>query len=82
MGVGAGNVPAYMNKSCDIEQAVNDIVLSKAFDNGMVCASEQATIIDQEIWDEALATFERFKVYFLNDEEKQNFLNICLAMLK
>lgn len=70
LGVGAGNVPAYMNKSCDIEQAVNDIVLSKAFDNGMVCASEQAAIIDQEIWDEAIATFERFKVYFLNKEEK------------
>ena len=44
MGVGAGNVPAYMNKSCDVEQAVNDIVLSKSFDNGMICASEQAAI--------------------------------------
>ena len=82
LGVGAGNVPAYMNKSCDIEQAVNDIVLSKAFDNGMVCASEQATIIDQEIWDEALATFERFKVYFLNDEEKAKLSKYMFGYVK
>ena len=39
MGVGAGNVPAYINKSANVEQAVNDIVLSKSFDNGMICAS-------------------------------------------
>ena len=71
MGVGAGNVPAYMNKSCDVEQAVNDIVLSKSFDNGMICASEQAVIIDEEIYDEAIKMFKRFKVYFVNKEEKQ-----------
>lgn len=70
LGVGAGNVPAYMNKSCDVEQAVNDITLSKAFDNGMICASEQAVIIDKEIYDEAIASFKRFKVYFVNEEEK------------
>jgi len=50
MGVGAGNVPAYIEKSANIKQAVNDIVMSKAFDNGMICASEQATIIDKEIY--------------------------------
>ena len=70
MGVGAGNVPAYMNKSCNVEQAVNDIVLSKSFDNGMICASEQAVIIDKEIYTEAVDLFKRFKVYFLSKEEK------------
>ena len=70
MGVGAGNVPAYMNKSCNVEQAVNDIVLSKSFDNGMICASEQAVIIDKEIYTEAIDLFKRFKVYFLSKEEK------------
>ena len=64
MGVGAGNVPAYMHKSCDVEQAVNDIVISKSFDNGMICASEQAVIIDEEIYEEAKEIFKRFKVYF------------------
>ena len=71
MGVGAGNVPAYMNKSCNVEQAVNDIVSSKSFDNGMVCASEQAAIIDEAIYDEAIALFKKFKVYFVNKEEKK-----------
>ena len=70
MGVGAGNVPAYMNKSCDVEQAVNDITLSKSFDNGMICASEQAVIIDEEIYKKAVDTFKRFKVYFVSPEEK------------
>lgn len=71
MGVGAGNVPAYMNKSCNVEQAVNDIVLSKSFDNGMICASEQAVIIDKEIYSEAVELFKRFKVYFASKEEKK-----------
>ena len=70
MGVGAGNVPTYMEKSCNIEQAVNDIVISKSFDNGMICASEQAVIIDKEIYDESKKLFERFGVYFVNKEEK------------
>ncbi len=71
LGVGAGNVPAYMEKTCDLKQAVNDIVLSKGFDNGMVCASEQAVIIDKEIVDEARKEFESFGVYFLNEDEKK-----------
>ncbi len=70
MGVGAGNVPAYIHKDADVEQAVNDIVLSKSFDNGMICASEQAAIIDKEIYKEAKELFVRFKVYFVNKEEK------------
>lgn len=71
LGVGAGNVPAYMEKTCDIRQAVNDIVMSKAFDNGMVCASEQAVIIDEEIYDEAIKTFKEYHTYFVNKEEKK-----------
>ena len=57
LGVGAGNVPAYIEKSAKLERAVNDVVLSKAFDNGMICASEQAVILDTEIYDEAMAEF-------------------------
>lgn len=70
MGVGAGNVPAYINKSANLEQAVNDIVLSKSFDNGMVCASEQSIIIDKDVYDEVKALFKKFKVYFASKEEK------------
>lgn len=69
MGVGAGNVPAYMNESCNIEQAVNDIVLSKSFDNGMICASESAVIVDASIYEETKKMFQKFKVYFASKEE-------------
>ncbi len=71
LGVGAGNVPAYMEKSCNLRQAVNDIVMSKSFDNGMICASEQAVIIDKEIYDEAVAEFKSYGVYFVNASEKK-----------
>lgn len=70
LGVGAGNVPAYVEKSCVLKRAVNDIVLSKSFDNGMICASEQAAIVDQEIYDAFKVEMSRFKVYFANHEEK------------
>lgn len=70
LGVGAGNVPAYIEKSANVKQAVHDIVVSKAFDNGMVCASEQAAIIDQEIFDEVIEGFSRFGVYMVSKEEK------------
>ena len=71
LGVGAGNVPAYIEKTANIKQAVNDIVMSKSFDNGMVCASEQAAIIDKEIYDETLARFKEFGFYLLNKTEKE-----------
>ena len=70
LGVGAGNVPAYIEKSADIKQAVNDIVLSKAFDNGMICASEQAVIIDSEIYDEVIEEFKKFNVHFATKKQK------------
>lgn len=75
LGVGAGNVPAYMEKTCNVKQAVNDIVMSKAFDNGMICASEQCVIIDQEIASDALARFKKYGVYFVNADEKEKLEN-------
>lgn len=71
LGVGAGNVPAFMAQDCDIRQAVNDIVMSKSFDNGMVCASEQAVIIHKNIYNEAINLFKQYSVYFLSEEEKE-----------
>ncbi|GAA2740899.1 bifunctional acetaldehyde-CoA/alcohol dehydrogenase [Kitasatospora cinereorecta] len=70
LGVGAGNVPAYVEKSADLRRAVNDIVLSKTFDNGMICASEQAVILDAEIRDAALAEFRKLKAHLASVEEK------------
>lgn len=71
LGVGAGNVPCYIEKSANIKRAVNDIILSKTFDNGMICASEQALIIDNEIYDEVKREMIDNNCYFLNNEEKQ-----------
>lgn len=52
LGVGPGNGPAYIEKTANIKRAVNDIVLSKTFDNGMVCASENSAVIDADIYDD------------------------------
>lgn len=71
LGVGAGNVPAYIETTANLRQAVNDVVMSKTFDNGMICASEQAVIIDKEIYDFAKEIFKEYKVHFCNDKEKQ-----------
>jgi acetaldehyde dehydrogenase/alcohol dehydrogenase len=79
LGVGAGNVPAYMEKTCNLRQAVNDIVMSKAFDNGMICASEQCIIIDQEINEAALALFKKYGVYFVTPEEKAKLEQFCFG---
>ena len=69
LGVGPGNVPCYINKNVDVERACTDLMISKTFDNGMICASEQAVIVDQEI----SAQFERImkenNCYFLDEEE-------------
>ncbi|MCM3767453.1 bifunctional acetaldehyde-CoA/alcohol dehydrogenase [Neobacillus niacini] len=70
LGVGAGNVPSYIEKTANIKRAVNDIILSKTFDNGMICASEQALVIDQEIYDEIRKEFIENNCYFLNEEER------------
>ncbi|WP_240135673.1 bifunctional acetaldehyde-CoA/alcohol dehydrogenase [Streptomyces sp. MUM 178J] len=70
LGVGAGNVPAYVHKSAKLRRAVNDLVLSKSFDNGMICASEQAVILDEEIYDEALTEFRRLHAHLATAEEK------------
>lgn len=71
LGVGAGNVPAYIEKTADIKQAVNDIVLSKAFDNGMICASEQAVIVDNEVYETVKNQFRNYNVHYATKEEKE-----------
>lgn len=69
LGVGPGNVPCYIEKSAKIKRAVNDLILSKTFDNGMICASEQAVIIDQEIFNEVKQELIDNNCYFLNKTE-------------
>lgn len=80
LGVGAGNVPAYVEKTANIRQAAHDIVMSKAFDNGMICASEQAVIIDKEIYDEFIKEFKSYHVYFVNKKEKALLEDYCFGV--
>lgn len=80
LGVGAGNVPAYVEKSANIRQAAHDIVMSKSFDNGMVCASEQAVIIDKEIYDEFVAEFKSYHTYFVSKKEKALLEEFCFGV--
>ncbi|MCU4670835.1 bifunctional acetaldehyde-CoA/alcohol dehydrogenase [Bacillus paralicheniformis] len=70
LGVGPGNVPCYIEKSANLKQAVNDLILSKTFDNGMICASEQAVIIDKDIYSDVKVEMTRNNCYFLNETEK------------
>ena len=69
LGVGAGNTPAIIDDSSDILLAVNSIIHSKTFDNGMICASEQTVIVLDSIYNKVRDEFERRGCYFLNNEE-------------
>ena len=69
LGVGAGNVPAIIDESADILLAVNSIIHSKTFDNGMICASEQSVIVPETIYDAVRAEFARRGCYFLEGDE-------------
>ena len=69
LGVGAGNTPAIIDDSADIILAVNSIIHSKTFDNGMICASEQSVIVLDKIYNEVKNEFERRGCYFLKEEE-------------
>ncbi len=69
LGVGAGNTPCYLHKSADIDMAVVDVIVSKTFDNGTVCASEQTIAIDGEVYDEVLQKFASLGAHIANEEE-------------
>ena len=70
LGVGAGNAPAYVDADVDVERAANDLVLSKHFDYGMICATEQAIIAHKDVYDALKLELKRRKAYFVNEEEK------------
>ena len=71
LGVGPGNVPCYIHKSAKLKTSVNDLVMSKSFDNGMICASEQAVIVDKDIYKQFEELMRKNGSYFVNPEEKE-----------
>ena len=75
LGVGPGNVPCYIHKDAKLKTSVNDLVMSKSFDNGMICASEQAVIVDREISREFEELMKKAECYFVTEEEKELLKN-------
>jgi acetaldehyde dehydrogenase/alcohol dehydrogenase len=71
LGVGAGNTPVYLEKTADLEMAVVDIITSKTFDNGTICASEQTVVIDDEIYDDVLRRFAALGAHICNEREAE-----------
>ena len=69
LGVGAGNTPAFIERSADVEKAARDIVASKTFDNGLICASEQAVVVEECIKSQALSEFRRQGAHLMSQEE-------------
>lgn len=70
LGVGPGNVPVYIEKTAKISRTVNDLLISKTFDNGMICASEQAIIVDEEILEPVLDEFRAYGAHVVSEDEK------------
>lgn len=71
LGVGPGNVPTYIEKTAHIKRAVNDIIGSKTFDNGMICASEQVMVVDKKVYTDVVKEFKLHQTYFVNKNELQ-----------
>lgn len=69
LGVGPGNVPCYIEKTANVQRACEDVLLSKTFDNGMICASEQSVIVDKAISEEFEEAAKKLGFYFLSDSE-------------
>jgi len=78
VGVGAGNTPAIIDDSADIPLAVNSIILSKTFDNGMICASEQAVIALKGVYDKVKKEFIERGCYFLTEEETKKMRKVII----
>jgi acetaldehyde dehydrogenase/alcohol dehydrogenase len=78
LGVGAGNTPAVIDETADIQMAVSSILLSKTFDNGMICASEQSVIVLDTVYDAVKAEFQKRGAYFLQPEEQQRVAQLIL----
>ena len=79
LGVGPGNVPCYINKSANLRRAVTDLIMSKTFDNGMICASEQSVIVDKDIYIEFEKLMTEYGCYFLSEEEAKKLEDFVIV---
>ncbi len=79
VGVGAGNTPAVFDESCDVRAAVSSVIHSKTFDNGVICASEQAVVVAKEIYAEVKREFRAQGCYFLSEEEVEKMRGLMFG---
>ncbi|MCF6156312.1 MAG: aldehyde dehydrogenase family protein [Candidatus Brocadia sp.] len=82
IGVGPGNTPCYIDKTADLRRTVTDLVLSKTFDNGMICSSEQSLVVDRAISDEVVSLLRSMGCYFLNPDEVQKLSAVAIGRTK
>jgi acetaldehyde dehydrogenase/alcohol dehydrogenase len=78
LGVGAGNAAILIDETADLDEAVGNIVLSKTFDNGVICASEQSVVLVDSVYENCKEKFEHRGVHFLYGEERQKLSNFLL----
>ncbi|MCR8645677.1 bifunctional acetaldehyde-CoA/alcohol dehydrogenase [Paenibacillus sp. N1-5-1-14] len=78
LGVGPGNVPCFIEKTADLQQATTDLILSKTFDNGMICASEQAVIIEKPVYDQVKKLLIEKGCYFTNKAETEKLTKLAI----
>ncbi len=79
IGVGAGNTPALFDASCNVKMAVSSVIHSKTFDNGVICASEQAVVVAKEIYEEVKREFTAQGCFFLSEEEKEKVREVMFG---
>jgi len=82
LGVGPGNAPCFIEKTAPLHQSLTDLMLSKSFDNGMICASEQAAIIEAPIYDEAVEFMKKQGCYFATKEEAKKIEPVVINLEK
>jgi acetaldehyde dehydrogenase/alcohol dehydrogenase len=82
LGVGAGNTPVYLEKTADLDMAVVDIITSKTFDNGTICASEQTVVIDDEIYDQVLDKFAELGAHICSEKEAAQLGRVLVDPVK
>lgn len=82
LGVGPGNAPCFIEKSADLKQALTDLMLSKSFDNGMICASEQAAIIEAPIYNDAVKFMKENGCYFATKDEVKKLEPVVINLQK
>ena len=78
LGVGPGNVPAVIDETAEVKPAVSSVLISKTFDNGMICASEQSVVVVKDIYDAVKEEFITRGAYFLNEKEKKTLGKMLL----